>query len=1067
MKIEKASAKQELSLEEIRRSAEHIPGDISVYQVCKSDLKVLYYSQSLALLQGMSGAEYKKMITASVLSAVPACDHKCIFSSLKEISLSTGELECAFRLIHKQKGFVWVTARGRTIGTYEGFPVILVNFSSVSAENECYSGILDFSPTIVFVCETATHTILYANEAFRKYYGCTNEDFYGSRCYKVICGRKSPCPSCRFSAYRKGALTSSEFYNARHCTWQLVSGKRIEWCGYDACVQFAYDITEQKREMERFSAQQQSMFTANPLALCSFPINLTQNTCGEGHGSSFVINALQDKIVDGLFKNICRLITNDSDREKFRSLFSKKILLENFVSGTAAKSMDYRRIMESGKSHWVRTYVRLMQNPQTKDIEGFVYSTDISKEQRESDIFKLITDEEYDYVAVLHCDSNTIEFEHVNSKLSVRYQKTIQTAKLYDFDRIRKFTAGSWIDERDRKMYLEKSSIQIVKQALDNDGHYEMNVRGHYDAHPESVMCRKIEHYYLDDEKNDILIIQTDVTQTYLQQLKKIEKSKEESKRLQNILDSISIGICVLKMPDANHLKFVYVNLQMYRLLGFVPLGNTEEQVDPNENPLVASCFTDAFSGIYPDDIERIKKVFHDNFGKNFFSTGNYRIIGKDGKYVWIKEDIELHEASPDCKTYYATFRDVSKEMELEQKVTNQLKKETKLREEAIAANNAKTEFLSRMSHDIRTPMNVIIGMAHLAHEQQNNLKTSDCLNKIDISSKFLLGLVNDILDMTRIESGAVTLHPELYESDEFMKYLDSVVEPLCNEKHQKLLVSGHIVSEYVPLLDKLRINQIAFNLLSNAVKYTQEGGTIEYRIDEAVSGSKMSMIVTVSDNGIGMSEKFQKQLFQPFTQENRYTGSEFKAGSSGLGLSIVKRLLDLMHGTIEVKSQSGKGSTFIIRVDVDCIKTSDIHREVKKTRNDGGPVLKGKHVLLCEDHAMNQEIAKNLLEEKGMSVEIADNGQRGVEMFSESPHGFYDVVLMDIRMPVMNGYDATKVIRSMNRTDVRSVPIIAMTADAYEDDIKKCLEAGMSAHIAKPIDPDTLYGRIAEVLER
>src|SRR5574344_333267 len=317
MKAVKTSAKKELSLEEILRSAEHIPGDISVYQVCKSDLKVLYYSQSLAPLQGMSAAEYKKMITASVLSAVPECDHKRIFSSLREISLSAGELECAFRLIHKQKGFVWVTARGRTIGTYEGLPVILVNFSSVSAENECYSGILDCSPTIVLVCETDTHTILYANEAFRKYYGCTNEDFYGSRCYKVMYGRKSACPWCKLSSYRKGTITSNELQNKQRHTWQLVCGKRIEWCGYDACVQFAYDITDQKKEIERFRVQQQSMLTANPLALCSFPINLTQNTCGEGHGSSFVINALQAKTVDGLFKNICRLITNDSDRETF------------------------------------------------------------------------------------------------------------------------------------------------------------------------------------------------------------------------------------------------------------------------------------------------------------------------------------------------------------------------------------------------------------------------------------------------------------------------------------------------------------------------------------------------------------------------------------------------------------------------------------------------------------------------------------------------------------------------------------------------------------------------------
>lgn len=433
---------------------------------------------------------------------------------------------------------------------------------------------------------------------------------------------------------------------------------------------------------------------------------------------------------------------------------------------------------------------------------------------------------------------------------------------------------------------------------------------------------------------------------------------------------------------------------------------------------------------------------------------------GNNGRYIWIHEDIELREATDTHKIYYATFRDVTKELELQQELEGQLEKEKALRQKATAADQAKTEFLSRMSHDIRTPMNGIIGMTRIARQQETNPpKTTDSLNKIDISSKFLLGLVNDILDMTKIESGAVKLHTEPYLAEEFFDYLESVMRPLCNEKHQEFRITGEPSRDYIPILDKLRVNQIIFNLLSNAVKYTPEGGTIEYHIEEELAGDKLMMIIGVRDNGIGMSAEFQKVLFQPFTQENRYTGSDFHSGSSGLGLSIVKRLVTLMHGTIEVQSTPGKGSYFLMRVPVDYICAKDYHPKTPPGKSiDTRTALAGKHVLLCEDHPMNQEIAKSLLEEAGMLVEIADNGLRGAEMFRSSLADFYDVIFMDIRMPVLDGYETTRLIRAMERKDAHDVPIIAMTADAYEDDVRKSLAAGMNGHIAKPIDPDKLY---------
>ncbi len=376
----------------------------------------------------------------------------------------------------------------------------------------------------------------------------------------------------------------------------------------------------------------------------------------------------------------------------------------------------------------------------------------------------------------------------------------------------------------------------------------------------------------------------------------------------------------------------------------------------------------------------------------------------------------------------------------------------------AEAANIAKSEFLSRMSHDIRTPLNGIIGMTYLAQEQRNPEKTSDCLKKIDISSKFLLSLVNDVLDMSKAESGKIELHTEPYPRSELVDYINAIILPLCRERGQIYRFEPlEIVEDVDPMLDKLRINQIVFNLLSNAIKYTPEGGVIVTRIAERrISENRMHLHIEVADNGIGMSGEFQKILFDPFTQERRNDSPEMRG--SGLGLSITKRLVDLMGGTISVESALGQGSTFRVDFDLDCVPAGSGRRAPDDGRDPARAAsLIGKHALLCEDHPLNQEIAKAMLENEKMLVVPVADGLEGVKAFTASTIGYFDCILMDIHMPVMDGYAATKAIRAMSRPDAGTVPILAMTADAFAEDVQKCLDAGMNGHIAKPIDPQQL----------
>ena len=379
-------------------------------------------------------------------------------------------------------------------------------------------------------------------------------------------------------------------------------------------------------------------------------------------------------------------------------------------------------------------------------------------------------------------------------------------------------------------------------------------------------------------------------------------------------------------------------------------------------------------------------------------------------------------------------------------------------KKEAEAANMAKSDFLSRMSHDIRTPLNGIIGMTYFAQRQENPPVTADCLTKIDTSSKFLLGLVNEILDMSKAESGKMELQTEPYYLDDFKGYIDAVIRPLCDGKNQTLTFETDIMGTIVPEMDILRTNQIFFNLLSNAVKYTPEGGTIRVSVGESMlTERKVRITASIRDNGVGMSEEFQKVLFDPFTQEHRSDNSEIRG--TGLGLAIVKKIIDAMGGTISVNSRTGEGTEFIFNIDCEYIEAENKGRKAQ-TQNGSAPAeqLRGKHILLCEDHPLNQEIAKTLLEDKGVIVDIAENGEVGVRHFSRSAVFYYDAVLMDIRMPVLDGCEATREIRALGRPDAAVIPIIAMTADAFAEDVRKFLDTGMNGHIAKPIDPDTMY---------
>lgn len=376
-------------------------------------------------------------------------------------------------------------------------------------------------------------------------------------------------------------------------------------------------------------------------------------------------------------------------------------------------------------------------------------------------------------------------------------------------------------------------------------------------------------------------------------------------------------------------------------------------------------------------------------------------------------------------------------------------------------ANKSKSDFLARMSHDMRTPMNAIIGMSSLGADETTDRNAQSYFKKIKLSADFLLGLVNDVLDMSTLENSTITLHPEPYSISEFEQQLETIVRPLCRAKNITYFHTKKTLLADTVILDRLRINQIFLNLLTNAVKFTPQGGTVALTINNSYRrGNKIGIQIYVKDNGIGMSLDYQQHMFEPFSQE--CSALTDNTEGSGLGLSITKKMIELMGGRISVLSFPDYGSEFLVELEVEVCSAKAVTKIAEK---DDFKLLSGKRVLLCEDHPLNTQIAVRLLEKKGVHVDHAQNGQLGVEMFSRSVVGLYDAVLMDIRMPVMDGLTAAQKIRSLNREDSSSVPIIAMTANAYDEDIEKSKAAGLNRHLAKPIEPQALYSTLQEFI--
>lgn len=380
-------------------------------------------------------------------------------------------------------------------------------------------------------------------------------------------------------------------------------------------------------------------------------------------------------------------------------------------------------------------------------------------------------------------------------------------------------------------------------------------------------------------------------------------------------------------------------------------------------------------------------------------------------------------------------------------------------------ANKAKTEFLNNMSHDIRTPMNAIVGFTDIAMKRKPDKEVENCLKKIRQSSEYLMTLINDVLDISRIESGKLEYKPVPVDLRDMINTVLSIARGYTENRDLNFYVSREELKNPYVMADELRIREVLLNIISNAVKFTKDGGTISFAAENGPGNDEHHMIVRyrISDTGIGMSEEFQTRIFDEFSQENGGARTSYKG--TGLGMAIAKQYVDLMGGKIEVSSKKGIGSTFTVEIPLLIAEQILIEKE-ETLRKDMD--LHGLHVLLAEDNDLNAEIAVALLEEQGMIVTRTVDGKSALAQFCNTAPGTSDLILMDIMMPEMNGYETTTAIRNLpDRPDGKKIPIIAMTANAFAEDVQAALNAGMDDHVAKPIDMSILISVITKYIER
>lgn len=804
------------------------------------------------------------------------------------------------------------------------------------------------------------------------------------------------------------------------------------------------DITGAVQEQERLRCQYEELIYRHyhkpgPDTLILGHCNITKNKIIEIWDSTNS-NLLQTygTVREEFFTGISNLIDNSKEQQAFLNTYLNAPSQEAFSRNETEKVLRcFVKLPQDEKGRYVEFKMNLVKAPDTGDLTGILTVTDVTEQTVSDRILHQLSVNSHDYVVDLNLETDTAVRLTCNQNA-----KHFPPPKGCHSKRVA-YLASSKVVPKDREAFTKALAPETIRRRLEEEGPYTFM----YSIVDESgdIRAQNMTVFAVDLRLSRVCLVCTDITE-----------STREQRGLLNMM------------------------AYSFELMGLIEVGNgrltmyTRETVLKNLPPYRVERYEDEIQVLnarygMPEDRAEVEHQFNldtmlerlENEPTGYDFLFPYR--GEDGlryKQVGVLWGDDNHQ------TICMVRADVTDILTAERKTKKKLEKALAQAEEA---SRAKSDFLSAMSHDIRTPMNAIMGMTTLALsrlEDQNRVE--DCLRKISTANKHLLSLVNDILDMSRIEHSKIVLNQMDITLDEILEQLCDIMEPQAKSAGLAFSMQKAGVTHEAFIGDPLRLNQILGNLLSNAIKFTPEGGQVKFLVEElptALGGERVRYRFTVRDTGIGMPQKFLEQVFEPFSRSQ----STSRIEGTGLGLSIAKRMVDMMNGEISVESKEMEGSVFQVELEF-AIALEEKRSHLDNVESDGmwsEKPLDGCTFLMAEDHPVNAELISELLKMFGANAVVKPDGLQALQAFMEKDQGTYDAILLDIQMPVMNGYEAARAIRDLDRPDAESIPIVAMTANAFAEDVQAALDAGMNAHVSKPIDVDVLQKTLVKVVNR